>query len=201
MSKHFSYIYKVLDSLRKHVELEKFPKKKDHRPVYALPEYINGLPLKPYMVREYGLDYVDADFIIGNLRNCDYIQPLNDGAGNREVIEVGQLSGNNVRCVDVLDNQFGKFQIRYSSMSRVYNPKNINESLTTYICSNGITAFVHEYIVGGGVCQSIYFSSQYDRLKTYVEMMVPSQLWKSYIYKLVTTVDAGKEGEYYDSYH
>lgn len=163
----------VLKEIRHYVSIDRFPKKKSSTIKFNLPQYVAGLPLNKYLSVVHGLTTQDQTFLLDNLRYCRYIQPSDSFVivGNNEP---------NIKPIVIKTTEYGTFHIYGDKSVSVTDPEDIKSSLTTYICSRGVTVFVHVYRFKGSYITAVYYSSNLSEVMDYVKLMTTVTLFKEY---------------------
>lgn len=166
-------VINVLKELRHHVTIDRFPKKKSSVIKFNLPEYVQGISLNKYLSVGYGLTLSDQNFLLDNLKYCRYIQPVDS------FVIVG-TNDPHVKPVVIDTTEYGKFHIYGSKSVSVTDPDDIKSSLISYICSRGVTAFVHVYRFRGKYITAVYYSNEITEVIGYVKLMATPGLFKRY---------------------
>ena len=163
----------VLKEIRHYVSIDRFPKKKSSTIKFNLPQYVAGLPLNKYLSVAHGLTIQDQAFLLDNLKYCRYIQPSDSFVivGNNEP---------NIKPIVIKTTEYGTFHIYGDKSVSVTDPEDIKSSLTTYICSRGVTAFVHVYRFKGSYITAVYYSNNLSEVMDYVKLMTTVTLFKEY---------------------
>lgn len=173
MEKNIALVIEIMRELKTFAIVPKFPRTKDKQLLYSLPEYIDGLSLARYLNMCYDLSLVEQKFVIDNFKICKAIQPSDS------YIQIGTKT--EACLLNVVDVQYGNFRIYGNRQTKCYDPKDMNASLTSYVCSYGVTAFVHTYKQGKHYVNSVYYSNKFDDLLRYVQLRTTDSLYKAYL--------------------
>ena len=166
---------RILRKIQPHVSVSRYPKKKSSVIKFNIPETIQGYPVKRYLSLTFGLTRVDQEFILDNLRYCREIQP------NKTTVIIIGFNDPNSKPTIVTTTEYGTFHIFGKKISTVYDPKDINSYVATYICTYGITAHVHVYKFRGKYVTNVYYGSSYEEPLDYLKLMSTEQLYAAFI--------------------
>lgn len=177
-------VINVLKELRHYVTIDRFPKKKSSVIKFNLPQYVQGLSLNKYLSVAHGLTQRDQDFLLDNLKYCRYIQPVDS------FVIIG-TSDPQVKPIIIDTTEYGKFHIYGTKSVNVTDPEDIKSSLTSYICSRGVTAFVHVYRFRGNYITAVYYSNEIAEVIGYAKLMATPSLFKNYADSCMGELSAG----------
>lgn len=166
-------VINVLKELRHHVTIDRFPKKKSSVIKFNLPQYVQATPLNKYLSVVHGLTTSDQQFLLDNLKYCRYIQPVDS------FVIIG-INDPSIKPVVINTTEYGKFHIYGNRSISITDPVDIKSSLTSYICSRGITVFVHVYCFKGSYITAVYYSNDITEVLNYTKLMATPSLFKSY---------------------
>lgn len=189
MEQNMALVIKMMRELKTRAVVNAFPRSKDKKLSFSLPEYIEGLTLSKHLCLYHDLTPIEQTFVIDNLRNCPAVQP------GDTFIQVG-TTGDETPVI-VKDYQYGEFRIIGKRRLNCFDPKDVNTTLTSYICAYGVTAFVHKHRVGRQYVTSVYYSKDIDNLLRYIKMRTTDGLYNSYLSDGIRQYD---NGEYYESF-
>lgn len=193
MSNAKNIIISALDDIKKHVTINKYPSNKTSMLRFSLPTFINGVVTERYLILEHYMSQSEALFIMHNLIDCDYIQPSHDYViiGNPIIDDIG---------VYVTTSTYGQFRIYGKRKAHCVDPKDINSTLTSYVCAHGVTAFVHTHKVNKQYIKSVYYGNKFDGLLKYIQLVISAELYRAYITANNETDITFKNGDYHESY-
>lgn len=187
-------IITALDDIKRNVTINKYPSNKTSKMHFSLPDYIDGVVTERYLMVKHNLTLTEARFITNNLKDCVHIQP---SKGHAVVVGNPEYDTN---VVIVNTTSYGVFRIHGKRKTHCIDPKDIDSTLTSYVCAHGITAFVHVYKSNKKHITSVYYGNKFDGLLKYVQLMVSSELYRTYITENNETKVTFKNGDYYESF-
>lgn len=172
---YYLNIIRILSRLRPHVVVSRYPRKKSSIIKYNIPETIEGVPIRRYLSLSHGLTRIDQDFILDNLRHCRFIQP-----DKNTVTVVGKNEADR-KPTTIATTDYGNFHIFGRQHSSVHDPKDLKSTITSYICSYGITALVHVYKFKGQYVTNVYYGTIYDETLSYLKLMSTPTLYNAFV--------------------
>ena len=192
MSDNILLMLKIMNEIKVYVVVTNFPKIKNQKLKYRLPDYIESVPIVRYLIREYNISLDEANFIIDNMQCCKAIQP------GDKYIKIGVSDDSTIVIHDI---DYGEFRITGKRKIQCHDPKDIDCTLTSYICNRGITVFVHRYKRGSQSVASVYYGDKFDGLSSYMKLSVNKTLYEAYIRaSIYDNVFLNEEGEYHETY-
>ena len=192
MSNKLELLMTILDDLKTRVAINKYPTKQHAPLLFEIPAFIEKLPLVKYLTSTYGLTATDVNFILTNLRTSPVIQPGNS------YVQIGEV--NEVKVVKVVDHRYGAFHIYGNRGICVTDPNDVKSSLTSFICSQGVTAFVHKHKQHNHPVVSVYYGNKFDDLQQYIKLRLTAELYEAYILANIESVNNFVNGDYHESY-
>lgn len=180
-----------MKDLKKHAVVTKFPTNKSQKLKFRVPNFIQSTPLLVYIIKTHNVSHSEAMFIIDNMLGCKAVQP------GDSYITIG--SGDDIP-VTVYDVDYGEFRIIGKRKIQCHDPKDLNNTLTSYICSRGITVFVYRYKLGGQLVTSVYYGDKFDGLSSYMKLNMSTAVYEAYIQACMANINSLNEGEYHETY-
>lgn len=168
-------IVRILNKIKPHVVVSRYPRKKSSIIKFNLPTHIEGKPIKRFMSMTFGITAIDQEFILDNLMYCRHIQP-----DKNSITIVGGNDPDKKPAV-IKTTEYGTFHIFGRKVSTVTDPKDLNSSIDTYICKYGITAHVHIYKFRGKYITNVYYGSTYDETLSYLKLMSSETLYERFV--------------------
>lgn len=173
-------IVRVLDALKPHVTVTRYPRKKSSIIKYNIPLSVQGVDINKYLSLKFNLTQADQTFVLDNLKYCRYIQPRE---GSITIVGTNCVQS---KPVVVHSTQYGTFNIFGTLISQVSAPGNHESYIESYLCDAGVIAYVHRYHFNGAYVNAVYYGDDLVEVMAYLQLMCTHVLYCKFIQATAT---------------